>query len=101
MRLETDAIGLTAVILVLLAYVLFGCVFLFRKKPPKSEEAKRAPAATLGILLQGVSFVLAWNPARPRWWPLPPSRTGELAQAGQPFSWPMRVVGLASARCKP
>ena len=92
MRLETDAIGLTAVILVLLAYVLFGCVFLFRKKPPKSEEARRAPAATLGILLQGVSFVLAWNPPRPRWWPLAPSRTGELALAGA-------AILLAYASC--
>jgi hypothetical protein len=66
MRFETDAIGLTAVILVFLAYVLFGCVFLFRKKPPQTEEAKRAPAATFGIALQGVSFVLAWSPPRPR-----------------------------------
>jgi hypothetical protein len=43
MRLETDAIGLTAVILVLSAYVLFGCVFLFRKKPPQGEEPSALP----------------------------------------------------------
>lgn len=81
MRLETDAIGLTAIVLVLLAYVLFGCVFLFRKKPPQTEEAKRAPAATFGIVLQSVSFVVAWNPPRLRWWPFPPSRAGEVALA--------------------
>ena len=81
MRLETDAIGLTAVILVVLAYVLFGCVFLFRRRPPRTEEAKRAPPATFGIRLQGVSFVLAWNPPRPRWWPFLPSRVGEVALA--------------------
>lgn len=52
MRLETDAIGLTAVILVVLAHLLFGCVFLFRRRPPRTEEAKRAPAATFGIVLQ-------------------------------------------------
>jgi len=52
MRLETDVIGLTVLILLLLAYVLFGCAFLFRKKPPQTEEARRAPASTLGIVLQ-------------------------------------------------
>lgn len=92
MRLETDAIGLTALILVLLAYVLFGCVFLFRKKPPQTEEAKRAHAATFGIVLQGVSFVLVWNPLRPRWWPFPPSRAGEVVLAAA-------AVILAYASC--
>lgn len=81
MRFEIDAIGLTAIILVLLAYVLFGCVFLVRKKPPHTEEARRARAATFGIVLQSVSFVLAWNPPRPRWWPFSPSRAGEVALA--------------------
>ena len=59
MRFETDAIGVTAVILILIAYVLFGCVFLFRKKPPQTEETKRAPAAIVGIVLQFLSFALA------------------------------------------
>jgi protein-S-isoprenylcysteine O-methyltransferase Ste14 len=79
--MEIDTIGLTAVILVLLAYALFGCVFLFRKKAPQTEEAKRTPAATFGIVLQSASFVLAWNPPRLRWWPFPPSRVGEVALA--------------------
>lgn len=92
MRLQTDAIGLTAVILVLLAYVVFGFAFLFRKKPPQTEEAKRARAATFGILLQSVSIVLAWNPPRPQWWPFPPSRAGELALAAT-------AIVLAYASC--
>ena len=71
MRFQTDAIGLTALILVLLAYVLFGSVFLFRKRPPQTEENKRAPAATFGIVLQGVSFALVWTAPRQRWWPFP------------------------------
>ena len=81
MRLETDAIGLTALTLLLLAYVLFGCAFLFRTRPPKTEEAKRAPAATLGIALQSLSFVLAWIPPRQERWPFAPSRLGEVALA--------------------
>jgi protein-S-isoprenylcysteine O-methyltransferase Ste14 len=92
MRLETDAIGLTALILVSFAYVLFGGVFLFRRRPPQTEEAKRAPAATLGMVLQGVSFLLAWNPARPEWWPFPPSRAGEVALAAA-------AIMLAYASC--
>lgn len=92
MRLETDAAGLAATILVLLAYLSFGCVFLFRKKSPQIEEAKRAPAATLGIVLQSISFVLAWNPPRQRWWPFPPSRAGELALAAA-------AILLAYASC--
>jgi hypothetical protein len=35
MRLETDAIGLTALILVSFAYVLLGGVFLFRRRPAR------------------------------------------------------------------
>lgn len=92
MRLQTDAIGLTALLSVLLAYVAFGCVFVFRKKPPQTEEAKRAPAATFGIVLQMASFILAWNPARSRWWPFAPSRAGELGLA-------TAVIAVAFASC--
>ena len=92
MRLEVDAIGLTAIILVSLAYLLFGCVFLFRRKPPQTEEAKRAPAATFGIALQSVVFALLWIRPRPRWWPFPPSRAGEVALA-------FAAVILAYASC--
>jgi len=88
MRFQTDAIGLTALILVLLAYVLFGSVFLFRKRNPQTEENKRAPAATFGIVLQGVSFALVWTARRQRW-------------RRQLLSWPMRAACLASARYRP
>jgi hypothetical protein len=82
MQLEIDAIGLTAIILVLLTYVLFCCVFLFRKKPPQTEEAKRAPAATFGIVLQSASFVLAWNPPRLRLVALPSLACGGIGARG-------------------
>jgi protein-S-isoprenylcysteine O-methyltransferase Ste14 len=88
MRLQTDLLGLVTLILVLLAYVLFGCLFLFRKKPPQAQEAKRAPGATLGIVLQSVSFVVAWNLPRPRWWPFPPWLVGE---------WILAVAAVALA----
>ena len=37
MRFQTDAIGLTALILVLLAYVLFGSVFFVSQKEPANR----------------------------------------------------------------
>jgi protein-S-isoprenylcysteine O-methyltransferase Ste14 len=92
MPLETDPIGLTAIISVLLSYVVFGCVFLFRKKPPRTEEARRARAATFGIVLQSVGFLLASNLLRQQWWPLGPSRIGEVVLAAA-------TVMLAFASC--
>jgi hypothetical protein len=43
MRFQTDPIGLTALILVLLAYVMFGSVFLFRKRPRKPKRINALP----------------------------------------------------------
>ena len=80
-RLQTDVIGLTALGLVFLAWIGFGLTFLLRKKPPNVEEAKRAPAAMWGILLQTFSFAFIWLSGRPLWWPFPPSRAGELVLA--------------------
>ena len=81
MKVQTDLIGVVALGLVMLAWVVFGLTFLLRKKPPKVEEAKRAPGSTLGIALQSVSFALIWILPRPVWWPFPESRVGELALA--------------------
>jgi len=54
---------------------------LFRQRPPQTEENKRAPAATFGIVLQGVSVALVWTAPHQRWWPFPSSRAGEAALA--------------------
>jgi protein-S-isoprenylcysteine O-methyltransferase Ste14 len=95
MRLQTDTIGLAALVLVTLAWVLF-CLLLFlrllRKKPPGVEEAKRAPASTRGIALQSLSFALVWSLPRTTFWPFPPSRAGEIALAAV-------AVALAYASC--
>lgn len=81
MKIQTDVIGLTALILVGAAWVAFALIFLLRKKPPKSEERKRAPVAAAGIFLQGLSFGIAWALRRDHWWPFSPSPVGELALA--------------------
>jgi protein-S-isoprenylcysteine O-methyltransferase Ste14 len=80
--IHTDRIGLTALILVFLSWIIFGALFVFRKKPPKTEEAKRASAAKWGIFLPGCGFALVGSAHRAYWWPLPSSTSGELALAG-------------------
>jgi protein-S-isoprenylcysteine O-methyltransferase Ste14 len=79
--IHTDAIGLTALILVGLAYVGFALTFLFRKKPPRVTEAKRNRVSRLGIAIEVVAFVFVWAIRRREWWPFPPSTAGELALA--------------------
>lgn len=80
-KIHTDAIGFTTLILLSASWFAFALIFLLRKRPPKVEEAKRAPAAKLGIVLQGVGFGLVWTFRRSQWWPLPASLAGELALA--------------------
>jgi protein-S-isoprenylcysteine O-methyltransferase Ste14 len=72
---------LTALILIVAGWVFFAGIFLLRKRPPKAEETKRAPAATLGIVLQSLSFVLVSNFRRSSWWPFAASPAGELTLA--------------------
>jgi protein-S-isoprenylcysteine O-methyltransferase Ste14 len=79
--LHTDPIGLTALILVFLSWIIFGLIFLLRKKPPKAAEAKRASVAKWGIALQGCGFALVGSVHRAYWWPLPTSTVGEVALA--------------------
>jgi protein-S-isoprenylcysteine O-methyltransferase Ste14 len=81
MKVETDTIGLVTLILVLLGWFGFGFIFLFRKKPPRAEEAKRATISKWGIVVQGFSFFFVWAWPRSSWWPFPASLYGELALA--------------------
>ena len=81
MQLETDVIGATTLILVLLAWVICGVLLLFRKKPRNMEEAGRAQVSKVGIGLQTVSFATVWSLPRSPWWPFAPSTAGEVAVA--------------------
>jgi protein-S-isoprenylcysteine O-methyltransferase Ste14 len=81
MKLQTDVIGLTTLLLVLLPWAGVALTLLFRKKPAQVAEAKRAPAATWAIALQSVSFALVWSLPRTSWWPFPPSLAGEIGLA--------------------
>jgi protein-S-isoprenylcysteine O-methyltransferase Ste14 len=76
--IHADAIGYTTLILILGSWFAFALIFLFRKKPPEFEEAKRASVARWGILFQAAGFGLVWSFRRQEWWPFPSNLGGEI-----------------------
>jgi protein-S-isoprenylcysteine O-methyltransferase Ste14 len=100
MKLETDAIGLTTLILVLLPWIGVAVSLLFRKKREEATETKRETAATWGITMQSLSFPLVWSLPRPVWWPFPPSTAGEivLAVAAVGLTWASALLCVSAIR---
>lgn len=45
---------------VVLCWLAFAAVFVFRKSPPKQAEAKRDRLSLLGIILQMCAYALVW-----------------------------------------
>jgi protein-S-isoprenylcysteine O-methyltransferase Ste14 len=79
--LQTDGVGLTARILVVLSWIIFCVIFLMRKKPPKAQEAKRDSTAKWGMVLQGCGFAMVWAIHREYWWPISGWMAGEVVLA--------------------
>jgi protein-S-isoprenylcysteine O-methyltransferase Ste14 len=85
--LQTDAIGLTALALVMIAWIIFGLAFVLRRQISRSHSkgeedgAKYGPESKWGIALQSVAFAAIWLTPRHNWWALPPSQTAEIAVA--------------------
>jgi protein-S-isoprenylcysteine O-methyltransferase Ste14 len=85
--LQTDAIGLTALALVMIAWVIFGLAFVLRhqlnksRSKPDESGATYGPESKWGIALQSVAFAAIWLTPRHDWWELPPSQAGEIAVA--------------------
>jgi protein-S-isoprenylcysteine O-methyltransferase Ste14 len=80
-QIHTDYIGLAALILVILSWIIFCVIFLLRKKAEKAQETKRDSAAKWGIALQGCGFALVWLIRRSYWWPFRGWMLGELMLA--------------------
>ena len=55
-----SAIALSTLAGVMVCWLVFAGVFLFRKRPPKSPDATRDSRATLGIILQMAGYFLVW-----------------------------------------
>lgn len=78
---------------VVLSWVFFVGVFLFRKRPPKAEETKRDPSAKLGIVLQMCAYFLAFF--QPPWQPFLPPVAALSGAAGVVFA--VVTIGIAAA----
>jgi|ERR1700722_3972813 len=74
---------------VILCWLIFVVVFVFRRSPPKQTEAKRDRSAFLGIFLQMCGYALAWfqPPHKPF---LPQVFTG-----GAEIAFSVFTIGLA------
>jgi protein-S-isoprenylcysteine O-methyltransferase Ste14 len=45
---------------VVVCWVIFAAIFLFRNKPPRQTETKRDRVSSVGIILQGCAYGLVW-----------------------------------------
>ena len=45
---------------VMCCWFVFAAVFLFRNKPAKTTETKRAPSAIAGLVLQSLAYSIVW-----------------------------------------
>lgn len=80
---------------VIVCWFVFAAVFLFRKRPPKVAEAKREPAAGVGIALQMVAYFLVWF--HPPHYPFLPSRSALVGGLGLLFFVFTTALALGSA----
>lgn len=85
--------ALVTLIAVMLCWVFFAGIFLFRKRPPKAADAKRDRFATLGIFLQMVGYFLVFF--QPPHQPFLPPIAGLSGIAGMLFA--ILTVGIAVA----
>jgi protein-S-isoprenylcysteine O-methyltransferase Ste14 len=74
MRIETasEFVQAAAAAVVILCWLVFASVFLFKKKGPQPKESRRERASIAGIVLQGLSFAFAWGVRRPTFSPMTP-----------------------------
>ena len=59
---QSNPIALVTFTGVVLCWMAFAAVFIFRRKPPKQAEANRDRVSMLGIFLQMCAYGLVWFP---------------------------------------
>jgi protein-S-isoprenylcysteine O-methyltransferase Ste14 len=57
---QSNPIALVTLCGVVLCWMAFASVFIFRRKPPKQAEAKRDRLSMVGIFLQMCAYALVW-----------------------------------------
>jgi protein-S-isoprenylcysteine O-methyltransferase Ste14 len=86
-------IALATLVGVVLCWIVFGCIFLLRKRPRRAAEAKRDRLSLVGIALQVCAFALVWS--QPPWQPFLPQGAALSGIVGIVFG--VFTVGLAAA----
>jgi protein-S-isoprenylcysteine O-methyltransferase Ste14 len=78
---------------VILCWIVFACIFIFRKKQPQQTEAKRDRWSFVGIFLQMCAYALVWfQPPHSEFLPSVPMLAGAFGLVSSVFT-----VGLAAA----
>jgi protein-S-isoprenylcysteine O-methyltransferase Ste14 len=72
-RFSLETLDAVALVAVMLCWIGFALPFLFRKRPPRTEERKRDRLSLLGIVLQGTAYSIVWVWRRPAGEPLAPA----------------------------
>jgi protein-S-isoprenylcysteine O-methyltransferase Ste14 len=93
MHAPPTRLALVTVAGVILCWLFFAGIFLFRKRPPKVAEAKRDKAATMGIILQMCAYFLVFfQPPWQAFLPPVPALSGALGTA-----FAVITIGIAAA----
>jgi protein-S-isoprenylcysteine O-methyltransferase Ste14 len=81
-RIDLQPIPTFVFFSVMVSWLIFAGIFIFRKKPPKAPERRRDRASFLGIVLQGLAYAMVWSIRRPYFSPfLPIPRALEIVLA--------------------
>ena len=69
-RVDAATLQEWTAVAILLAWLSFAAIFVFRRRPSASSERTRDPMGTVGLLLQGVGFGIVGSIRRPATVPL-------------------------------
>jgi protein-S-isoprenylcysteine O-methyltransferase Ste14 len=72
MRIQLNPWPTVAFAVVVLSWFAFIILFFTRPKPPSGPESKRVRASIVGIVFQGLSYVVVWSVRRPWFTPIFP-----------------------------
>src|SRR2546428_12828566 len=65
-------VHVAAFAVVMVGWLVFAGIFLFRKKPPREKATRQEPLSMVGIALQGLAYAAIWMLERPRFTPIVP-----------------------------
>src|SRR2546421_12164306 len=70
MKITLEFLPTVVFVIVMLCWLVFAGIFIFRKKPPNAPDQKRDRASIPGVALQGLAFAMVWSIRRPVFSPI-------------------------------